>query len=79
MKHWVWQEQKVEKKDLFGQRKIVTVRKKVQVDGPTYRAIKRLEKEYRKRERDEEWQRRYDEDLLEEEYDEIDGIEDADY
>ena len=45
----------------------------------TYRSMKRAEKKEKTRLKDEEWERRMRAEELEEEYDEIDGIEDADY
>ncbi len=79
MKHWIRQEYTEKKRGLFGRVKYVKKTRLVQVDGKTYRSMKRAEKKEKRRLKDEEWERRMRAEELEEEYDEIDGIEDADY
>ncbi len=79
MKHWVRQEYTEKKRGLFGRVKYVKKTRLVQVDGKTYRSMKRAEKKEKRRLKDEAWERRMRAEELEEEYDEIDGIEDADY
>lgn len=72
MRHKITVYEQVEKRGLFGRKKIVTVARKVYVDGKTYRRMRREDirktREEEERARERYWDR-------EEEYDILDGEE----